>query len=87
MVGGAAKGKRRSPARQSGQEHLEVRGVFDREHASQPAAVIVGDEPRLHAAKSGALAKRSGGLAQLVRLGPILRIEDDDYVAAREGSA
>ena len=51
----------------------------------EPAVVVVGRKPRLHAAELRPFAERGDGLAQLRRLRAILGIEDDDVVGAHEG--
>ncbi len=85
MVRRAAERERRAPRGKRRQKHLEIRRVFDGEHAREPAPLVVGDKPRLHAAEVRPLAERRSGPAQLVALRPVLRVEDDDEIAARKG--
>lgn len=86
MVRGAAKRERQLQVLQRRQEPVEQGAIFQGELARQPAvASVVKIEPRLNASQGwGASAEGGMGFAQLVPLGPILRVIDNEILAASE---
>ena len=85
MIGGAAKRDRHAEPRQSGQQRAEPQAVVGLGLRGQPVGLVVERQTRLQA---GDIRRRGaelrGRLAQLARLGAVLRIEDDEEFAARE---
>ena len=85
MVGGPAEQDRQAGPQQSGIEHLEQPGIFEREQGRQQSFLgMVDHQPRLKAGEIARCAvKAGGGQAQLLRIGNVLGVEDREERPAR----
>ncbi|MNT68256.1 hypothetical protein D3C72_2064720 [compost metagenome] len=85
MVRGTAQWHGQAPACQARQQHQEQAGIFARKQGRQPVAgAIVDHQWRLQADQVIGIAKPHSGLPQLVGIGHVLGVEDDDMLAPAE---
>ena len=83
MVGRAAQRNRQIERREARVDQIEQRRIFDREHPADPRVVAVLDrQPRLKAFEAGVTSETGGGEAQLIGIGRIFRVVDDEVLAA-----
>jgi len=86
MIGRAAQGDRQAERRQTGIDQVEQRRVFDREHLADPRIADIADrQARLQAIEAGVADKTRRREAQLIRIGLVLGVVDDDEIAAKRG--